>query len=186
MKQLFLCMSLLFLITSIAAAQKPKKQATKNKSSANKLLAEKKTNRSPSSRVDTGTISLTSISENKALGTSETRLQISDPILRAFNANANGANIKLGSSGLPGVPKGTYGFAHGKIILYSNGAKSTGSITGMGSVGTGTSPGTIGSLGPAMGENGKNPYAGIGPYGTRIPLILKPIIDTTGNKRLLK
>ena len=181
-------MSLLLFITSITAAQNPKNvPPKKNKNTASKVLTEKKkTNGFDSATASSGTINLTSISENRALKNSEAQLQISDPILKAFNANANGANIKLGSSGLLGVPKGAYGFANGKIILYSNGAKSSGTITGMGSVGTGTSPGTVGSLGPAMGVNGKNPYAGIDPYGTRIPLILKPVIDTAGNNKLLK
>jgi hypothetical protein len=187
MKRLFLFISFLLLINAMAGAQKPKKVwLQKNKNTADKVLPGKKAKVSDSSTAGGATISLTSISENKALKNSEVQLQISDPILRAFNANANGANIKLGSSGLPGVPKGTYGFANGKIILYSNGYKSSGTITGMASVGTGTSPGTIGSLGPVMGENGKSPYAGMGPFGTRIPLVLKPLIDTTGNKRLLK
>ena len=107
--------------------------------------------------------------------------KIADPTIRALDANAKGANLKLGPSGLVGVPKGTYGFANGKIRLYPSGATSTGTTTGMGSVGTGSSTGAVGSSGPTMGVNGKNPYASPGAYGTRIPFSWKPAIDSVKN-----
>jgi hypothetical protein len=34
-----------------------------------------------------------------------------------------------------------------------------------------------------MGVNGKSPYAGVGSYGTRLPLKLYPIIDTSKSIR---
>ena len=45
-------------------------------------------------------------------------------------------------------------------------APTIGSSTGPGSVGTGTSIGTMGTSGNGLGVNGKNPYAGPNIYGT--------------------
>lgn len=41
----------------------------------------------------------------------------------------------------------------------------------------------VGAIGPAMGVNGKSPYAGVGPFGTRLPVKLYPIIDTSKSIR---
>lgn len=120
------------------------------------------------------------------------RLYIADPVIRALNAKANGAPINFGSSGLIGVPKGTYGFANGRIAFYLPGATSSGTTTGSGSVGTGTSPGGFSTLGPSMGVNGKSPYTGPGAYGTRIPtapilpLIKDVTVDLQNKKQLPK
>ena len=135
----------------------------------------------PQSSVVTNNKETTTLNSNSSYPAFKKRTDsftIADPITRALNANANGANLKLGSSGLIGVPRGTYGFANGKIRLYSNGATSSGTATGMGSVGTGGSPGMVGSSGPAMGVNGKNLYASPGSFGTRIPLPWRPNLDS--------
>jgi len=88
----------------------------------------------------------------------------------AISSLDSGARTRIHIGGMQ-MPKGTYGFANGHIILKPAGARSTGTATGSGAVGTGTSPGSIGTSGPAMGVNGKNPYAGSGIYGTGIPFV---------------
>jgi hypothetical protein len=90
---------------------------------------------------------------------------IADPTLRALNARANGSDISISKSGIVGMPKRAYGFANGHLTLYSTGATSSGTITGNGAVGTGSSLGSIGSSGPAIGLNGKSPYAGSTMWG---------------------
>jgi hypothetical protein len=151
-----------------------KRQTTRHTSPATKEAKQKQ-----QSKIDTSSassiITLSSTSNNKAFSNPSfnNRFQITDPTLRAMNANANGANIKFHGSPIIGVPKGTYGFADGKLTLYTTGATSTGTITGSGSVGTGTSPGAIGTLGPKLGANGKSPYTGQGPYGTRVPILTR-------------
>ena len=176
MKTAILLICAFFLLAS-AEAQKAKKKTSTNKTVAKKTASKKPKNTAAFSSPNTTTF--TSTSSHKAYNSSVSRLEISDPLIKALNAKANGADIKFGPSGLPGVPKGTYGFAKGRIVLYSTGATSQGTATGMGSVGTGTSPGVVGSSGPGMGVNGKSPYAGPDPYGTRLPLVINPLIDTT-------
>jgi hypothetical protein len=178
MKRIILCSCIFFCIAATADAQAKKNALVKKSTAAKNITKKKKVPANTLSPTTPDTILLSNTSTNAALAPSATRLSIADPIINALNANAKGTNIKLSPSGLIGVPKGTYGFANGKLILYSNNATSTGAITGMGSVGTGSSIGNVGALGPAMGVNGKNPYAGVGSYGTRIPFSIKPITDT--------
>jgi hypothetical protein len=104
------------------------------------------------------------------------RLQVSDSALRSLNGQAKPLSI-ISENGLLGVPKGTYGFANGRILLYSNSATSSGTLIGSGAVGTGTSHAGVGASGPATGLNGKNPYAAFGPYGNRVPVRMT-LIDT--------
>lgn len=94
-----------------------------------------------------------------------TTYQIGDPLLLTLDARANGSDIRINNSGIVGMPKRAYGFANGKLMLRSNGATTFGTQTGSGAVGTGTSLGTFGSNGPAMGLNGKSPYAGMNMWG---------------------
>ena len=63
------------------------------------------------------------------------------------------------------IPKHAYGFHNGRLLLRSTGATSSGTITGSGSVGTGSSLGNIGSTGSGIGLNGKTPDAGSGMWG---------------------
>ena len=69
---------------------------------------------------------LNSTSSYPAFRKTADSFRIADPTIRALDANAKGANLKLGPSRLVGGPKGTYGFANGKIRLYPNGSTSTG------------------------------------------------------------
>jgi hypothetical protein len=90
---------------------------------------------------------------------------IADPTINALRAKANGADVKISNSGIVGMPKRAYGFANGHLVLYTNSATSSGTITGSGAVGTGSSPGSLGTNGPAMALNGKSPYAGSAMWG---------------------
>jgi hypothetical protein len=91
--------------------------------------------------------------------------EVSDPILTTLNARANGANIQFNNSGIIGMPKRAYGFANGHILLNTTGTVTSGTQTGSGTVGTGSSLATFGSVGAPMNVNGKSPYAGINMWG---------------------
>ena len=179
MKKQILWLGVLLLIAMIGEAQKSK---PKNVSREKTILKDERIQQ-PSANLPKGNKNtvLNSTSSYPAFRKPADSFKIADPTIRALDANAKGANLKLGPSGLVGVPKGTYGFANGKIRLYPNGATSTGTTTGMGSVGTGGSAGAVGSSGPAMGVNGKNPYASPGAYGTRIPFSWRPVMDSVKN-----
>lgn len=92
---------------------------------------------------------------------------IADPVTRALMEGTNGADIRKNSE-IAGISKRAYGFANGLIMLRSSGAASSGTVSGSGSVGTGTTPGTAGMHGAGIGVNGKNPYAGVGIWGTAL------------------
>jgi hypothetical protein len=92
---------------------------------------------------------------------------IADPVTRALMEGTNGADIRKNSE-IAGVSKRAYGFANGFIMLRSSGAATSGTVTGSGSVGTGTTPGAAGMHGAGIGVNGKNPYAGVGISGTAL------------------
>lgn len=111
---------------------------------------------------------LSHASSHSAFAASKPNLEIKDPVINLLNAKAQESPFTIDKSSLIGVPSGTYGFANGKISLYQQGATSTGTSTGSGAVGTGSSPGSIGTISPFIGVNGKSPYTGEGPYGTRL------------------
>lgn len=92
------------------------------------------------------------------------RLSISDPIVKGLSDRAKGYDVKLSSSGIVGMPKGSYGFANGRISFYNSGSTSTGGLTGVGTVGTGSGLGSIGSNN-WRGSNGKSLYAGTSMWG---------------------
>jgi hypothetical protein len=142
--------------------------------------------KSPAVRTQKGarsepSVRLLSIANHNAYADSLAGLRIADPVLLRFNDRATGREPE--ASGIPGVPRGTYGFANGRLLLYPSGAVSTGTATGSGAVGTGTSPGAIGAEGPSMGVNGKSPFAGHGPFGIRVPLPLRPLTDSLQRAR---
>jgi hypothetical protein len=178
MKRMSLCAGLILLFsvaTHVQAQQKNK--GSKRTPGTQKVMAKSAKSRTSRTTVS-NTRNLSSTGEYKAYSNTNLMesnssaqagrsLTITDPTIRTFNAIANGANIKIGSSGVIGVPKGRYGYANGHLTLLPNGATSSGTTTGSGSVGTGTSPGSIGTIGPGMGVNGRNPYAGPDIRGTR-------------------
>jgi len=187
MKTVALCFLLFLSMAAVTTAQTTlkklsAKEQTEFKSNQNK----KQTGQGINNKgVPNITYTLSDTSTNAAFANRQSvgRLQIADPIIQTLNAKANGAEINISGSGMIGVPKGTYGFANGRISFYQVGSTSTGTITGNGSVGTGSSPGGIGTLGPVIGVNGKSPFTGTGPYGTRIPLMPEMITDSSIRRR---
>jgi hypothetical protein len=77
---------------------------------------------------------------------------------------ANGNDVKISNSGIVGMPKITYGIVNGKLLLMNRAATTSGTMTGTGSVGTGSSLGNSGTSGNAIGVNGNSPYDGSGIY----------------------
>ena len=173
MKRMILCAGLLFLLAGMAAAQTTNKKATAKKQyTTHKKNTAGKDTKKENTQTEIvsipGTTYLVSNGSYSAFSNTRSgidRYTIADPTIRTLNARANGANMNISSSGIVGVPKRAYGFARGQIILMPDGARTTGTMTGSGATGTGTSIGIVGSGGPAMGVNGKNPYAGWGIYG---------------------
>ena len=98
------------------------------------------------------------------------RLRIYDPTINALNQRAAGSNIRISGTNIVGMPKGSYGFANGRILLRTTTATSSGSGYGSGSVGTGTSINSTGTSEATIGVNGKATYAGSGLWGNSVPL----------------
>lgn len=157
----------LWLAFSALAAEAQKKNKTAKRSVAKKEAAKKP---ATVATLPSNTITLSHSSDYKAFAdrAAVRRLYIADTTLRVLDRNAAGANLRISGSGIVGRPRGSYGFSNGQFILYGTHATSTGTITGSGSVGTGSSPASIGTFGPGMGVNGKNPYAGPEMYGTGV------------------
>lgn len=169
MKRLILCGWMLVCLGMASSAQTraktPKKQpaaktATAKKTTKAKQGSTAKTKPAATTADRTYTHSTSTAHSAYTAPPAAARLQIADPTIRTLNARANGANIRLSGSGVVGMPRGTYGFANGRFTLMPGGARTSGTQTGSGATGTGTSPGSAGSFGPAMGTNGKNPYGG--------------------------
>lgn len=92
-------------------------------------------------------------------------LQVSDPVILALSERKKGNYTNKSLKDITGAGKGAYGIVGGQIVLVPAGARTSGSFTGSGAVGTGTSPGVVGAEGHYMGLNGKNPYSGSGLFG---------------------
>jgi hypothetical protein len=179
---------MLGLLIGVANAQKQKEKNTVPKQQTiDQTLSSYKANRKKHNSVlppvqTSPTYILTSTSNNKAYSSilnQNNQYQIVDPTIRALNDKANGGDVKISSSGIVGMPKGTYGFAKGHVTFYTAGSTSSGTITGSGSVGTGSTPGSLGTNGSVPDVNGKNPYAGSSIWGTRITGPAVKISDST-------
>lgn len=107
-------------------------------------------------------------------------LRISDPTINRLNMRAAGANLP-GGSGIVGMPKGSYGFANGRILLRTTTATTPGTAYGSGAVGTGTSLLGAGTSEAALGVNGKSPYAGPWLWGDKRPVY--PVAIDSGRRR---
>jgi hypothetical protein len=142
-----------------------KQQTMKSKSTAGKG-AKKATPRNKAGE----SVSFTATSSHAAYGRAGRRFSIADPTINVLNQRANGSNVPVSSSGIVGMPKGTYGFANGKILLRPTTATSSGTVYGSGAVGTGTTIMGVGTGENTTGINGKNPYAGHSLWGTRLPV----------------
>lgn len=163
MKRMILCLSVLLWVFGSQAQTRQKK--AKARTTSTKKAAIKK---SIQSTAKTNTARLTSAGSYFARtnnANAGSGLQISDPILTALDARANGADIPIGKSGIVGMPKRAYGFANGHLFFGTTGSVTSGTQTGSGAVGTGTGQGTFGSISPVMGVNGKSPYAGLNMWG---------------------
>jgi hypothetical protein len=165
MKPIYLCVSIFLLISTVGWSQsKPKKT---KRTSHPKMISSKQTNTSTINYYNTTILNNSNSypAKTNSLSALKNNYTISDPILTTLNARANGANIRFNNSGIIGMPKSAYGFVNGHIILNTNGAVTSGTQTGSGSVGTGTSLATFGSIGAPMNVNGKSPYAGVNMWG---------------------
>lgn len=155
MKQVWMCMVLVLSITSANA------QARK----ATKRPAASSGSKAPAS------IILTSENSYNAMNAEQPLLRISDPFIITMNNRAKGITPPVKNVELLGMPKGAYGFANGRLRVFPGSTTSHGSLTGMGSVATGSSTGTMGSIGlPAA--NGKSTFAGTGMWGNALGLDL--------------
>lgn len=159
MKHIFLCTLLLLFLAATAEAQSPKKKT--QKADNKKEMTTKKEAASSASQIS----HTSSYPALRPLNAAADRFTVEDPILRSFNEKTKGEDVRMGSSGIAGMPRRAYGFANGKILLYSTGSTSSGGNTGNATVGTGSGLGSIGSSGPLMGINGKSPYAGSAMWG---------------------
>lgn len=108
---------------------------------------------------------------------------IADPMIRMLNQKANGKNVQISSSGIVGVPNGTYGFANGKLFLRQTTATSSGTIFGSGAVGTGTTLMGVGTGANTPGLNGKTLAAGPAFWGMKLPLRNLPASDSISRKK---
>jgi hypothetical protein len=174
MKRVFWLAAVLLLIcTNIysQASSKKMKQAVHSKAvSANKK-------KRPSTKSSTSVIiNTTSSHPAKAnaltLSPSQKEYAIADPIVTTLNARANGENIQFNKSGIVGMPKHAYGFANGHVTLHTTGSVTAGTETGSGSVGTGSSLATYGSIGAPMNVNGKSPFAGVYMWGNAMNMLI--------------
>lgn len=127
------------------------------------------------------TVVLRSSTANQAYGSRS--FYIADPTIRMLNQKARGKNVQISSSGVVGVPNGTYGFADGKLLLRQTTAPSSGTLYGSGAVGTGTTLMGVGAGANTPGLNGKNPYAGPWFWGSKLPLRNLPASDSISRKK---
>lgn len=165
MKKIFFCISI--LLSVMAFAQTKNKSVKKQKPA--KSVAKKTTIKTKNNKQNT--VQLTSESTNAARVNTNTTtsFKIADPVTRSVMGTTNMISIhSYNNSPIVGVPKRAYGFANGHITLKPNSATSSGTINGSGSVGTGSFPGSVGTGSMVPGVNGKNQYAGVDIWGTRI------------------
>ena len=171
MRQMIWCALVIFLLAQTAIAQTHRKKIVARKQQTVSVHNKLNKNQSLNALQANSSYILSNNSShnayaNKITSTAPSQFKISDPLIIALNERANGANVKVSSSGIVGISKHNYGFANGHIILHTTGSTTTGTSTGSGAVGTGTSLGTFGSTGQGVEVNGKSPYAGAGMYGT--------------------
>lgn len=183
MKPIILSAALLMLF-QIAAQSQIKARAKKQKHA--NIVRNKKSSKRKTTSENTAAVFLSSTEMNNAKSNrSNNHLTISDPIITTMDARAHGANIRLGKSGIAGMPKRAYGFANGHISLITSGSTTSGTQTGNGSVGTGTSIGTFGSVGPSINVNGKSSNAGINMWGNAMNMTIYKA-DSTARVRSVK
>ena len=164
MKRVFVCFFIAvpgFLFPALAQADK--KDRMQKDTPASARIQEKKA-------ANTDSVSFNSISSYQAYGTPAARpFSIADPTINALRQQAGGNTTLVSSSGIVGMPRRSYGFANGKILLRNTTATSSGTTFGSGAVGTGTTLLGSGTGENAISVNGKSPYAGTSLWGSRLP-----------------
>lgn len=166
MKKIVLAGLALSLISATALAQK---QPAKANATTKKTATAKRSKTAPASNEPVVLVNTT----NHAAAAPDTTLRITDPTIQTFNLRASGAEVPAAQSGIMGLPKGTYGFANGRLFLRKTSASSSGTGYGSGAVGTGTSIQSSATGEATLGVNGKSPDAGAGMWGDKQPV--KPI-----------
>ena len=169
MKKMMICVLVMTWATVALQAQTTRKKTTTRKASTTTRTAARpaKAQAPVLSAVSTGNYAA------RASAPAAGQLTIADPTINALNARANGSDVRISNSGIVGMPKRAYGFAGGRLMLNASGSTTSGTMTGSGAVGTGSSLGTIGSNGPAIGLNGKSPYAGSTMWGNARGMTLR-------------
>jgi len=167
MKKMICGAWLLVAVATVSAAQTAQKQAAKKQAVKNTAQAKKSNKKQSTTKAANHTAQLVSINSSKAYGVKKPvpQFQISDPVVKTLNERAAAGTAVNVNTRMTGVPRGTYGIANGRLTLMPADARSSGTFTGSGAVGTGTSIGIMGTQGPAMSVNGKNTYSGPGIYG---------------------
>ncbi len=176
MKQIL--MSVIFSMSLLGAEAQAQNSAVK------KPAAKKSAKPAPSKKITAPpVVSLNSEGNYPALGKSgqgQQSLRISDPFITIMNNRAKGVPPPVKNVELLGMPKGVYGFANGRLKVFPSSTTSNGTLTGMGSVATGSNPGTMGSIG-TLNANGKSPFAGSGMWGNALGLDLQ-VRDTVSRR----
>lgn len=175
MKRIFWCAGILLLIDATAVAQtksKKTKQAAQSKAVSQNKAGDKSASNSGNTIKLDATTSYPAKVNTSILVSPQNTFTVTDPILTILDKRASGANIPFKKSGIVGMPKRAYGFVNGRISLTTTGAVTSGTQTGSGSVGTGTSMATFGSVGAPMNVNGKSPYAGINMWGNAMNMTI--------------
>ena len=160
-----ICYAAVFLFAvGTANAQKHKKPVSKKSAKEQTTAKQKFSSATKKNHV----FLLTSSTAHAAYAAPKnySELQIADPTVKALDLRAEGANIRISGSGIVGMPRGSYGFANGRIKLYNTVATTPGGITGSGTVATGSYPGGVGAAANSISVNGKSPYAGSGMWGS--------------------
>jgi hypothetical protein len=164
--------SLLFAETQAQPVKKakPEKKVKKTEIRRNAALVEKP-----------DVVRFNSTSANAAFGSTanDRQMRISDPLINWFNSRANNINTNQQGWSVFGMPKLSYGIAHGHIIFQPTAAPTSGTFTGSGSVGSGSTMGSVGTHQAAIGVNGKNPYAGPAMYGIRVGTDIQDVNSAT-------
>lgn len=164
MKRTVIVLILCVLLHDLNAQSKTNKPKSNSGQNTRKTTA--------GAKADTASVSLGNTGRYNAFGSSNAAgLRISDPTIIRLNQRASGADVPLSGSGIAGMPKGSYGFAKGKILLRNTTSTTPGTGYGSGAVGTGTSLQGPGTAESAIGVNGKSPYAGPWLWGDRRPLL---------------
>jgi hypothetical protein len=175
MKKVFWEAGFLLLINAAMLAQ-TKENKRKQAAQPGAVLKNKDSGNMKANAGNTVTLTTTgeysAKSNTSVLSSPQKTYTITDPLLTTLNKRANGADISFNKSGIVGMPKRAYGFANGHLVLKTTGAVTSGTQTGSGSVGTGTSQATFGSIGAPMNVNGKSSHAGINMWGNAMNMTI--------------